>query len=51
MLENSDISVSLQNTEGKRLYADFPNPINGGGDRRAYEKLRAIYDTLINYKD
>ncbi len=36
LLSNGDFSVGVTNTDRKTIYADFPNPINGGGDSEVY---------------
>lgn len=50
VMPNSDIYVGMkgQNTEGKSYYvqAQMPNPVNGGGDSKAYYTLTEIFNLL-----
>ena len=47
LLENGDISVGAIGAGGERVYLDFPNPVNGGGDREVYAELITIYHALL----
>lgn len=50
LLGNGDFLVILRTFDTcfgrQELTSQFPDPINGGGDLGAYEKIKLIYESL-----
>lgn len=50
LLDNGDFFVHVAGVEGQSACGDFPNYLNGGGDKKAYEDIRRVYAALVNRK-
>lgn len=46
--ENGDITVKATDSYYGLTHADFPNPLNGGGNEKAYDQLLSICKLLKN---